>query len=305
MESKSNLKSNRLDSQILERIKKSKKYQGICEEIILEEIKEYFKLNSKVNFKSNLKAKISEKKLKLIIKAIKKELHLSYSCFQTKKKKKQRHFYLDKLSEKIKTKEDLASIKETINKLLSTTISTKERLNKYPQIYNALFKITKNPKIILDLGCGFNPFSFFYMGLKKLKYLAYDINKNDINFLNKFFKIIKMQGLKGKAEILNIKNEIKISKLPKADIIFLFKIIDLIDKKSHKQSEELIKQLIPKTKFIIVSFSTITITKKRMNFPKRKWFELMLNRINLKFKIFKTDNEIFYIIDARKENKLR
>ena len=295
-----NLESDKLYIKILERIKKSKKYQGICEEIILEEIKKYFKLNSNLNFKSNLKTKISEKKLKLIIKAIKKELHLFYSCFQTKKKKKQRHFYLNELDKKIKNKKDLKEIQKTIDKLLSATISTKERLNRYPKIYRKIFEITKNPKIILDLGCGFNPFSFFYMGLKKLKYLAYDINENDINFLNKFFKIIYVQGLEGKAEILNIKNKIKISKLPKADIILLFKIIDLMDKKSHKQSEELIKQLISKAKFIIVSFPTTTITKKRMNFPKRKWFELMLNRINLKFRIFKTDNEIFYIIDTRK-----
>jgi len=297
---KSNLKSNRLYIEILERIKGSKKYQGICEEIILDEIKKYFKLNPKANFKSNSKDKISEKKLKLIIKAIKKELHLSYSCFQTKKKKKQRDFYLNELNKKIKNKKDLREIQETVEKLLSATISTKERLDKYPQIYRELFKITKTPQIVLDLGCGFNPFSFFYMNLKKLKYLAYDIDKNDINFLNKFFKIIGVYGLEGKAEILNIKNKIEISKLPKADIIFLFKIIDLIDKKSHKQSEELIKQLISKAKFIIVSFPTTTIAKKRMNFPKRKWFELMLNRINLKFRVFKTDNEIFYIIDARK-----
>ena len=33
-----------------------------------------------------------------------------------------------------------------------------------------------------------------------------------------------------------------------------------------------------------------------MNKPKRKWFELMLERNNLKFKKFKTDNEVFYVI---------
>jgi hypothetical protein len=33
-----------------------------------------------------------------------------------------------------------------------------------------------------------------------------------------------------------------------------------------------------------------------MNFPNRKWFELMLERNSLKFQIITTDNEIFYVI---------
>jgi len=82
-----------------------------------------------------------------------------------------------------------------------------------------------------------------------------------------------------------------------SDVIFLFKVIDIIDKKNHKHSEQLIKQLLQKTKFIVASFATKTITRKNMNFPNRKWFELMLNRNSIKFKNIKTDNEIYYIIN--------
>ena len=66
--------------------------------------------------------------------------------------------------------------------------------------------------------------------------------------------------------------------------------------KHKKTSEELIKIMINKTKFIVASFATKTITRKPMNLPKRKGFELMLQRINLKFTTIETDNEIFYII---------
>ena len=111
---------------------------------------------------------------------------------------------------------------------------------------------------------------------------------------------MKKHKLEGKAAILNLRNPKSISKLPSSDIIFLFKIIDILDKSenNHKPSEALIKTLIKKTDFIIASFATRTITRKKMNFPKRKWFELMLERNNLKFKIIEMDNEIYYVIKS-------
>ena len=120
--------------------------------------------------------------------------------------------------------------------------------------------------------------------------------KEDMKFLNNYFKIMKSKGLIGKARILDIRDCNAISNLPLSDIILLFKVIDIIDKKTHKPSEELINQLIKKTKFIVISFATKTITRKKMKYPKRKWFELMLERLNLKFKIIEFDNEIFYVV---------
>tara|TARA_Y100000310_G_C20290875_1_gene627162 strand:- start:339 stop:668 length:330 start_codon:yes stop_codon:yes gene_type:complete len=107
---------------------------------------------------------------------------------------------------------------------------------------------------------------------------------------------MKSKGLNGKAEILDVRNNKKIFSLPSSDIILLFKVLDLIDKENHKPSEELIKILIKKTDFIIASFATKTITRKQMKYPKRKWFELMLERLNLKFKIIETSNEIYYVV---------
>ena len=49
-------------------------------------------------------------------------------------------------------------------------------------------------------------------------------------------------------------------------------------------------------KYLVVSFSTVTIRDRRMNYPKRGWFEVMLNRLNYKFTKFETSNEIFYIV---------
>jgi len=258
-------------------IKKNKKYKTIANEIVLKEIKEYLRKNPKIS-----------KPCKEDIKEIRKNLYRTYSSYQTNKKRKR-----NQLLEKLKTN---LNNKDRITQLLSIVISTKERLSDYLELYFKIFKITGKPKSIIDLGCGMNPLSYYFMNLKKLRYYAYDIDEEDIKFLNNFFKIMEKQGLDGKAKILDINNTKAVSSLPTPDIIFLFKVIDVINTKNHKTSEQLVKQLIKKTKFIIVSFATKTITRKSMNYPKRKGFELMLKRLNLKFKTIEIKNEIFYII---------
>lgn len=263
-------------NQILQKVKSNKKYRTISSEIVLDEIRKYLKKNPNENLN------------KLMIKEIRSNLHKLYSTYSSKKNKRNR------LLEELKTK---PSNIEIIKQILKTSISANERLDDYPKIYSEIFRLTiQKPKSILDLGCGLNPLSFQFMNLNHLTYHAYDIDEQDINFLNEYFKIMKSKGLIGKAQILDGRNQKSISKLPTSDIIFIFKLIDLIDIDNHKPSEELIKTLIKKTKFIVASFATKTITKKQMNFPTRKWFELMLTRIGLKFETFSIKNEVFYVI---------
>lgn len=281
---------NQFLAQILQQVKSHKKYKNLDDNLIINEIKQYLK--------SNPKATVN----KQTIKEIRAKLHRLYSSYQTKKKKKA-DAILANLKQAIsgKDRQDRQNPKEVLkvtNKLLSLTLSTKERLSDYQHIYKEIFKITGKPKTILDLGAGLNPLSFPLMNLDSLTYYSYDIDKQDIKLLNKYFKIMKARGLIGKALILDVRNLSKVSFIPSSNIVFIFKLIDLIDTKKKKISEELIKTLIKKTKFIIASFATQTLTRKSMKLPKRRGFELMLERIGLKFKTIKTSNEIFYVISA-------
>jgi len=267
---------NQIIYELINQVKSNKKYKSISDEIIKNEINDYLKKNPI--------SKISKQDIKVI----RNSLHKSYASFQTRKKNKIQ-IYLNELKNN-------PDNQEITNNLLSITLSTKERLNDYPDIYKKIFTITGKPKIIIDLGAGFNLFSYPLMNLRMLEYYSYDINEKDIDYLNEYYKIMKPKGLYGNAAILDLRDLRQISFLPSSDILFLFKLIDIIDKENHKPSEELIKKLILKTKFIIASFATKTITRKSMNFPNRKWFELMLERNKLKFEIINTDNEIFYVI---------
>ncbi|MBI2665816.1 hypothetical protein HYX12_04300 [Candidatus Woesearchaeota archaeon] len=187
-----------------------------------------------------------------------------------------------------------------IKQILSTHSSTKERLPYYIKLYQDIFTLTGMPKTIIDLGSGINPLSLDLLDkpiMQSLRYYAYDISEAEIDALNYYFyqKHLANKFFTGKASILDIISFAQISQLPKADICFLFKITDILDQgKGHKNSEIVITR-IP-ADYIIVSFPTLTMSGKLMNFPRRKWIELMCNRLGFSFKIITSPNELFYVI---------
>ena len=138
------------------------------------------------------------------------------------------------------------------------------------------------------MGCGLNPLSYNELGIKP-KYVAYEINEEYVKQINKYFKESKINGQAFSKDILQIK------RFPKADVYFLFKLLESVElKKGHKISEEIIIKIPSKN--LIVSFPTKTISGKPMNVPIRKWMNLMLERLKYEYSIIREENEIFYII---------
>jgi 16S rRNA (guanine(1405)-N(7))-methyltransferase len=274
--------------ELITAVKNSKKYKHLSEEVIKQKIDDYIQKNKDwQNYKD-----------KFILKEIKAKLHKVYGSFQNKAKKK-RDKYLAELAE---NPSDL----DRIDKILFTNQSTKERLEIYEEYYEELFQITGKPKVVVDLGCGMNPVSLaYYLGKgENLDYYAYDINEQDINFLNEFFEIVNDQ-VNGKAELINLQNMAEVEKIPSCDICFMLKLVDVLEEKGHKHSEELIKELIKKCKFIVVSFATRSISGKKMKYGDRGWIERMLERIELKFEKMTYDNEIFYVISKEEPKSFR
>jgi len=270
--------------ELVKKILQAKKYKSLAEEVVKAEVSSLLKSNPRWR----------EYKEKFILKQIKAQLHKIHGSFQIDKKTdKKRQELLEKLEE---NPENI----DIIQDMLETNSSTKERVEIYSDIYTNIFELTGIPNSILDLGGGINPVSFYYMGLdNKTNYYAYDINEKDKDFLNEFFKI---ESINGKADTINLRRIESIKRLPSSDICFMFKVLDVLEKKGHKYSEELIKALFEynKCRFIVVSFATKTITGKSMNYPYRGWIERMLQRVGFNFEILKFENEIFYVISSKK-----
>jgi len=272
---------------LIQDIKKKKELSGIYDRFVETEILKLLKQDKKA-LQTILQEKTKSESYKQIIKSVRAVLRKVYGAFQVEDSFR-RKTLLKELSAVESNSEEYLLIHK---KLLLTHASTKERLQDYEIIYRKIFAKTGHPKTILDLGCGLNPVSIPFMNLKKVHYIASDINKDDLRFIEDYFGI---EGIDGETMHLDLKKKDAAKKIPKADVCFLFKVLDPLEQsKSHKLSEILI-QAIP-AKWIVVSFATRTVAGKAMRYPERGWIERMLDRINYKYTKFKTSNEIFYII---------
>lgn len=173
--------------------------------------------------------------------------------------------------------------KDMDNPLLSHA-STRERLEFYPALRQKLNAIQVNS--ILDLGCGINPLA---LATTSVKYHAYDINENDLSKVQDFFD---KNNISGTTKVLDLRNVSNID-FPEADLCLMFKVLDVIDEKNHKKSEELIRKI--KSRYLLISFSTKTLSGAPMRHPQRGWIERLLTRLGFTFESFSSKNEIFYL----------
>ena len=261
---------------------------------IISKIKEKKELSSlSDSFVNSILSQLKEKNSKLIIKKARKELRRLYGGFQIKNAIKKRTDYLKKILINLqKNKFNLESHKN----LLKTHRSTKERLDIYKDLYKKIFQ--NNFNSIQDIACGLNPFSLIFLKRLNIKYYAYDLDCQELNLVKEYFKTIKENFKEFDFEVHPINLLEEIPKI-KTDYCFLFKFFDLLEtKKQYKIAENIIKEI--NSKYIIASFSTKTLSGKLMNYPNRKWFELMLKRLNFNFKTLKYENEIFYLVEKIK-----
>ncbi|MFA4887453.1 MAG: hypothetical protein WC595_04520 [Candidatus Nanoarchaeia archaeon] len=221
------------------------------------------------------------------------ELIEQYFRPRQKEYKKLQAIGVSKLERNALFKQTVKDIRHALNSTYGTFwnkdghTSTKERTEIYPTLYKKIFALTGMPTSILDLGCGLNPLSYPFMDFNG-DYTATELTKKDCEQLEVIFKQLKIKG-----NILQL-NLLKAQTFPKADITFLFKILDVLEHKGHKFSEELLKK-IPST-WIVVSFSTMTLDQRKMNYPKRGWIEQLLKRLGWEYTVLTYSNEIFYVI---------
>ena len=198
---------------------------------------------------------------------------------------------IDKLDKKKERDALVKNIKKTLYKGIGAFAKkTKEHISTQDRdydVYLSIFNITGFPKKIVDLGAGLNPLMYDKLGCKP-EYIEYEINKECVDKVNKFFSDNKIKGEAYCEDVLELK-------LPKADVYFLFKLLESVELvKSHKISEELIKST--PSNWVVISFATKTLSGLPMRVPKRRWVELMLTRLCYEYNIIDTENEMFYVI---------
>jgi len=250
-------------NQLIARIKQKKELSGLANSLVSDALEDYLKKYS-IPLKN-----LRHPQEKIIIKEIRAELRNLAGRFQISLKK--RLFLLEK---------------GDIQTLLKTHTSTAERFDFYPKLKSLIKSLKINS--ILDLGCGLNPLE---LASPRINYYASDINQFDLSLVKKFFE---KHSLPGKIFLFDLRKTNALPTLPKADLCILFKVLDIIETKSHKLAKEIIEKLT--CQYILISFATRTLSGKPMSCKNRKWLETILKILNYPYKIFSSNNEIFYLI---------
>ncbi len=184
--------------------------------------------------------------------------------------------------------------------VLKKHLSTRERFEHYEEIYSRLLKNLPEKISVADLGCGVNGFSYEFLvnsispprspdhppqqGLKyKTSLKRRDVNYLGVEAVGQLVDLMKdyfdKEGLSkaGKAkavhaslfELEKIKDLIGKEKKPR--VIFLFKVIDSLEKFERNYTKTLLKELVPLADRVVVSFATQSWARRKKFFASRKW----------------------------------
>lgn len=246
---------------LTEQIAKKKELSGLNREIVKEVIGDYLA-------KNGLRLELLKKQeLKIVIKDIRSKLREQAGRFRASFKDR----------EKLLQKSDYDS-------LLMTHSSTKERMKFYPKLMEIISSL--HIKSILDLGCGLNPIALAKPGIA---YYASDINQEELSLIKKFFIKNNIQGGIFQCNLLKPES----CNFPTADLCIIFKVLDILGKNDYILAKKIISKI--NSKFLLISFSTRTLSGKAMSRPRRIWLEKLLRSDNYFFEIIKSENEIFYL----------
>ena len=258
--------------EVIELILKKKELAGISEDVVLKEINKLLDAKTSGLIKEK---RFRSMQFKTFVKKVRAVLRRQFGAFKN-------------------PEIDNAGLiaKKNYYSIMMSHLSSKERMPYYKEVYEKIFRTTGNPKSIIDLGCGFNPLSIEYMGYFPKKYLALDINSNDLAIIQEYFNQKKINGSVKVFDATNLENYDFVEKF---DLCFAFKVFEILEKtKSHRLTEEIVKKIPSET--IIASFSTKTLSNAPNKRKRRVWFEVMSKRLGYSIESFSIPNEIFYIL---------
>jgi len=165
---------------------------------------------------------------------------------------------------------------KTTEEILKKHLSTRERYEHYEEIYSRLLKNLPKKISIVDLGCGVNGFSYSLFGKvgKKVNYLGVEAVGQLVELMNRFFKKEKISD---KAQAVHAslfeleKTKKRIKEMKKPRVIFLFKVIDSLEKSERNYTKTFLKEVVPIVDKIVVSFATKSWARRKKFFANRKW----------------------------------
>ncbi|WKZ30959.1 MAG: hypothetical protein QY318_03890 [Candidatus Dojkabacteria bacterium] len=152
-----------------------------------------------------------------------------------------------------------AEAKDVLLPLLRLQTSTEERIPVVNEIYLKIAEsIDAKIESIVEYGAGMNALTYPWMQEafgQSVKYTGVDVDSELADFQNRIFMKL---GLEERAKA--IQGDILCDELLEADVVFLFKLLPLLEHQVKGSGGEILKQL--KAKYIVVTFPTKSIGGK-------------------------------------------
>ena len=185
------------------------------------------------------------------IKGARNALHAMYGAYLSADIYKKAGKLLDILI----TSEQAGVKSNTLEQILRLHSSTKERLRTLSDFYQFIFDNIGKADTVLDIGCGFNPFTLpFFPEGKPAKFYAMDIDERIADLNNRYLSALGMPALAGCRDIAVDTPSVT------ADVAFLFKILPLIERQAKGRSAKLLSEI--KAQYLVVSYPTKSLSGK-------------------------------------------
>lgn len=276
---------------IISAIKDKKELRSLDDSYVENVLVKYFSQNKKLE-KKLLEKELNpkSKEFKETIKEVRAKLREVYGVFQKEdahKREELLHFYSLAKGKGEKLKQ--------LDSLLRTHQSTYERVNAYPTLFKELFKDLDSVENILDLGCGFNPLAYRWLGCEP-KYTASDISSQDMTLLQEFFDFEEIEGETKKCNLLNEEERTELF-AGNWDVVFMFKLVDTLESQQRHISKKIITELREKCSCIIISFPMVSIGGRVFREgEKENWFSAFLRKEHITWRIHNIPGEEFWIL---------
>ena len=183
--------------------------------------------------------------------------------------------------------------REAALKLMALHSSTRERLQQLKECYGKLLSACGRPESVLDIACGFNPLSFYLLGLTTVRITAIDAGCDIAALLNRFF------AAAGMANARAVSGDARIG-IPagQVDLALVMKFLPLCERMEKGGALKLLRSI--DAKYIVVSFPTKTLSGRNVGMEGNYalWFEGLGYEGKIISK-FNASNELFYLISTR------
>jgi 16S rRNA (guanine(1405)-N(7))-methyltransferase len=225
------------------------------------------------------------KNQKEVLKAVKKQLHIIHGAFFPEKC----HARAMEL-----IADGRLSDLELSLKLMELHPSTKERLPSLNKFYELLTPYVREAKTVLDIGCGFHPCAFPFMGMNTgVLYHAGDIDLGTVNVVQAF---LQRMHIACDARILDAAEKLPVENM---DVAFLFKLVPVLEQQKKGLAYRLLESLHAKTAVITFPIRSLSGHKKDMEQFYSSQFEQNLPEGFAILKKETVGSELVYIVSPK------